>query len=381
MHKTSKSSSSRNEEKGRLKVMPRLTVLELCAGAGGQALGFERAGYEHVGLLEIDKDARETLRLNRPSWNVIEGDSGGDIHRFDGTVFAGIDVLAAGLPCPPWSKAGRQLGEADERNLFPAALQIIRQIRPQAILIENVSGITDPKFDEFRESWAAQITEMEYHVFDWHVLNASDFGVPQLRPRAAFVAVPRLWKDYFKWPKRRAATQTVGDVLYDLMAERGWRGAEAWRLRANKIAPTLVGGSKKHGGPDLGPTRAKREWAKLGVNAHLVAKQAPDPDFEGDPYLTVRMAARIQGFDKDWEFWGCKTSAYRQVGNAFPPPVAAELARVIRRCIRVGRRLRPEGGMVRPRLTNPNGAELGGQAVENPPLGEHAPNPFGEYTA
>ena len=87
--------------------MSKLTVLELCAGAGGQALGFERAGYAHVGLLEIDRDARNTLRFNRQSWNVIE-ESGGDIHHFDATPYAGgADVLAAGLPCPPWSKAGR----------------------------------------------------------------------------------------------------------------------------------------------------------------------------------------------------------------------------------------------------------------------------------
>jgi DNA (cytosine-5)-methyltransferase 1 len=110
------------------------------------------------------------------------------------------------------------------------------------------------------------------------------------------------------------------------MAERGWLGAKAWAARADDIAPTLVGGSKKHGGPDLGPTRARQAWASLGVNGKTLADLAPDPDFVGMPKLTVRMAARIQGFDDDWQFHGRKTAAYRQVGNAFPPPVAAAVA-------------------------------------------------------
>src|SRR5438309_2264631 len=168
--------------------MPKkLTVIELCAGAGGQALGFEEAGYKHVALLEVDSDARKTLMFNRPEWNVVEGHCKGDIHYFDGTDYAGTDVLAAGLPCPPWSKAGKQLGEDDERNLFPAAMRIIRQVKPKAILIENVSGIMDPKFARFRQAWADEINELGYHAFEWQLFNASDFGVSQLRPRAAFV--------------------------------------------------------------------------------------------------------------------------------------------------------------------------------------------------
>jgi DNA (cytosine-5)-methyltransferase 1 len=118
------------------------------------------------------------------------------------------------------------------------------------------------------------------------------------------------------------------------MAENGWKMAEQWRELANEIAPTLVGGSKKHGGPDLGPTRAKKAWAALSVDGRGIADKVPDPEFVGMPRLTVRMAARIQGFPDEWQFSGGKTAAYRQVGNAFPPPVAMAVGQEIVRCLK-----------------------------------------------
>jgi DNA (cytosine-5)-methyltransferase 1 len=119
------------------------------------------------------------------------------------------------------------------------------------------------------------------------------------------------------------------------MKQNGWKGADKWALRANEIAPTLVGGSKKHGGADLGPTRAKQRWAELGVDGLGLADAPPDKKFpvSSSPKLTVRMAARIQGFPDWWQFAGGKTAAYRQVGNAFPPPVAAAVGLAIRAAI------------------------------------------------
>lgn len=302
--------------------------LEVCAGAGGQALGLEIAGFRHVGLSEIDAQARATLRLNRPAWPVLEGPDA-DIKTLDARPFAGVDLLAGGLPCPPFSIAGKKLGEDDERNLFPDFLRLVDECRPKAILIENVRGLLAPEFEDFRTRLSASFDARGYWI-GFKLLNASDFGVPQLRPRVAIVGLPHATAPLFDWPApARQKTGTVGETLLPLMRANGWPRAEEWAKGANTIAPTLVGGSKKHGGPDLGPTRARNAWAALGVNGKSLAEDAPDAAFEGMPRLTVKMAAAIQGFPPDWTFAGRKTPAYRQVGNAFPPPVAAALGRAI----------------------------------------------------
>jgi DNA (cytosine-5)-methyltransferase 1 len=315
----------------------RLTTLELCAGAGGQALGLEEAGIDHAGLIEIDHYACTTLRYNRPRWNVIEQDL---TTLTDVSAFKGVDIVSGGLPCPPFSKAGKQLGENDERNMFPIAIDIVDQLRPRAVMIENVRGILDAVFEDYRKYIAGTLKKLGYTTA-WRLLNASDFGVPQLRPRVVFIAVQSGYADHFDWPEPgQVAPQTVGESLYDLMAANGWKGAMAWKKRANEIAPTIVGGSKKHGGPDLGPTRAKRAWAALGVNGHLLANEPPVHDFVGMPCLTVPMIARLQGFPSHWTFAGRKTNAYRQVGNAFPPPVASAVARKLAFCLTARRLVR-----------------------------------------
>ena len=313
-----------------------LSSVELCAGAGGQALGLERAGFSHEAVVEIDEHCRNTLRLNRPEWNVVE-DNQADISNFDGRPFRGIDLLAGGLPCPPFSVAGKQLGRKDERNLFPDALRLVDETRPKAVMIENVRGFLDAVFADYRQQLKRQLSKLGY-VTDWHLFNASDFGVPQLRPRVVIVAMRRDFADQFSWPVPNCNTPpTVGEILIDLMSEKRWRGAVRWRDQADEIAPTIVGGSKKHGGPDLGPTRAKRAWATLGVDGMGIANEAPDRNFVGMPRLTVRMVARLQGFPDSWEFSGRKTAAYRQVGNAFPPPVASAVATNILEALTVRR--------------------------------------------
>lgn len=307
----------------------KLTSLELCAGAGGQALGLEMAGFEHVALVEIDKDASATLRLNRPNWNTLNL----DLKAFDASGFEGVDLVAGGVPCPPFSKAGKQLGAEDERNLFDEAIRIVREAKPRAVMLENVRGLLDDCFADYRAHILSQLHALGYET-EWKLLNASDFGVPQLRPRAILVAVRKdLWKK-FAWPEETPCRKTVGEILGDLMAAEGWTGSQAWVGKANAIAPTLVGGSKKHGGPDLGPTRARKAWAALGVDGSGVADEPPAKDFEGMPKLTTRMAARLQGFPDEWSFWGRKTTTYRQIGNAFPPPVARAVGLAIAKALK-----------------------------------------------
>jgi DNA (cytosine-5)-methyltransferase 1 len=188
-------------------------------------------------------------------------------------------------------------------------------------MIENVPGLLNTEFEYYREVILSDLKKLGYKSF-WEKINASDYGVPQLRPRAILVSLKKDIADRFHWPELKVKPKSVGQTLRNLMSANGWKLAAQWAKEANKIAPTIVGGSKKHGGPDLGPTRAKVAWAALGVNGHLIAETAPPPDFNGMPHLTVEMVARLQGFPGDWHIVGKKTNAYRQVGNAFPPPVA-----------------------------------------------------------
>jgi DNA (cytosine-5)-methyltransferase 1 len=308
-------------------VVEELTSVEICAGAGGQASGLERAGFEHELAVEIEPPAAATLRLNRPEWNVFEG----DVREVDGRAFRGIDLLAGGVPCPPFSVAGKQLGADDERDLFPEALRLVREAKPTAVMLENVKGLASQRFAPYRNSVLEEFDALGYDT-DWKLLESASFGVPQLRPRFILVAMKRRYFKKFSWGVRDTHITTVGEALYPAMAAEGWLGAKAWAARANRVAPTLVGGSKKHGGADLGPTRAKAAWLALGVNGKGIADDAPNADTPTDhiPKLTLGMAATVQGFSSDWQIFGRKTAAYRQIGNAFPPPVAEAIGLQIR---------------------------------------------------
>jgi DNA (cytosine-5)-methyltransferase 1 len=291
----------------------------------------EQAGFYHQALVEIDDHACATLRLNRPQWKVIKK----DLKSFTGTEYRGVDLLSGGVPCPPFSVAGKQLGEADERDLFPEMLRLAEVLEPSAVLIENVRGILADQFDGYRDQIDLRLADLGL-TSEWKLVQASDFGVPQLRPRVVLVALRPEARSVFQWPQPSDyPPPTVGEALVTAMAEGGWTGAHSWAKQADKIAPTLVGGSKKHGGPDLGPTRAKKAWADLGVNAMTLAETPPAPDHDGMPRLTVAMAALLQGFPPDWIFSGRKTNAYRQVGNAFPPPVAKAIGQEIFRAVMI----------------------------------------------
>ncbi|WP_326765766.1 DNA cytosine methyltransferase [Streptomyces sp. NBC_01591] len=389
-----------------------LTSIEICAGAGGQAIGLHAAGFKHLALVEIDEHAATTLTdniksLDGWSWEREHCDViNNDVNEFrplpskkfpeaglkKPSKFLGgpllrreLDLLAGGVPCPPFSHAGKQLGKDDERDLFPRMLELVDELRPKAVMIENVRGIKDAKFEEYRTYIEARLQGgrakrpetgleedfegLDYKVCKWEVLEASDFGVPQLRPRAVLVAIRKdvLGDLEFVWPTATGAPKSVFEALSDSMearyqpylemggdiADEARKCLDDWKDRASKaaankkdggIAPTLVGGSKKHGGADLGPSRAKASWKQLGVSGMGVANDYEESKKKGSrgrdlfrpdgPMLTVEQAAIIQGFPQDWKFSGGKTAQYRQVGNAFPPPVAEAVGKAIAAVLR-----------------------------------------------
>lgn len=310
--------------------MANLKSVEVCAGAGGQALGLEMAGFDHLACVEIDPHACDTLRLNRPDWHVVEG----NLREWTpGEHLVGVDLLAGGVPCPPFSLAGKQLGGDDERDLFPEMIRLASELDPTAIMIENVRGLMSRKFDVYRQEVVRNFEDLGYVNCGWRTLNAAHFGVPQARQRAILVMAKPDVAEAFVWPEVQETGLSVGEALFPLMSANGWVGATEWALTATDVAPALVGGSKKHGGADLGPTRAKAAWAKLGVDGKGIANEAPPRDFAGSPRLTIEMAAVIQGFPADWKISGRKTAAYRQIGNAFPPPVAAAVGAQLKKAV------------------------------------------------
>lgn len=217
-----------------------LTSVEICTGAGGQALGLHKAGFVHRAVVEIDPHACATLRANHPEWNVLEQDL---LAEWDASAYAGVDLLAGGVPCPPFSKAGRQLGADDERDLFPRALDLAEVLQPKAVMLENVRGLLDPVFAEYREGVNQRLRDLGYEP-SWRLLNASDYGVPQLRPRVILVAIRKGLRE-FEWPEpQKEPALTVGEALKDLMAANGWEGADRWAQRANTVAPTSLEGPR-----------------------------------------------------------------------------------------------------------------------------------------
>ncbi|MBX3531992.1 MAG: DNA (cytosine-5-)-methyltransferase [Rhizobiaceae bacterium] len=307
------------------------TVLEVCAGAGGQAIGLHAAGFHHVGLVEIDADAAQTMRHNRPQWPVIEA----DLRGLDLSALKGVDLLAGGVPCQPYSAAGERLGAHDERDLFPEALRLVRELEPRAVMLENVTGTQTVGNAVNRLRILSELSALGYDA-EWRILNGPDFGLPQKRRRAILVAFKPGIMHRFRWPsplERRAPT--VGEALYDLMAANGWKHVDAWKERANGYAPTLIGGSQKKLGIDLAQPKSRESWLRIGVDANGRTRRAPEPDAPADhtPKLTLEMMARLQDFPRDWQFQGSDLQQFRQIANAFPPAMAQSVGLAIMRAL------------------------------------------------
>ncbi|MFF1710727.1 DNA cytosine methyltransferase [Streptomyces sp. NPDC058268] len=313
--------------------MSGLRFVDVCSGGGGLALGLEQAGFEPVLLLDDKPVACETLRMNKPTWNVLQT----DLLDFDPVDFQetyDVDLLSAGLPRVKSSATAKRVETGIELRLLQAAVYLAHAVQPRALLIENVPGLVDDEaFEEVRTFIQGELEHLGYG-FHWFIINAADFGVPQDRKQGVLVALKQEFFHSFRQPDPTVTSHiSAGQALLASMSARGWADAAAWAGQADQVAPTLVGGSENRGGADLGLTGTKKAWARMGINGGAFADEVPGPDgvqesdTSGSPLkkLTVEQAATLQSFPADWHFAGKKTARYRQIGHASPPPVGKAL--------------------------------------------------------
>ncbi|MFE9333755.1 DNA cytosine methyltransferase [Streptomyces sp. NPDC006925] len=313
--------------------MSGLRFVDVCAGAGGLSLGLEAAGFEPVLLLDNKPAACGTLRMNRPAWHVLEADLLSFSPSRHQQIYD-VDLLAAGLPRVKSSATVARTDTEAELRLLEATLYLAHAVRPRALLIENVPELVDAAdFEPVRDFIRRELEHLGYR-FEWFVLNAADFGVPQVRRQGLLVALRTEYFEGFRPPEPTVHEHlSVGRALRRSMAMGGWPEADRWAAQAAGVAPTLVGGSDRRGGADLGPTGTKKAWARMGVDGGTVADSVPGPHFHWLPEagrhgmvrITTAQAALLQGFPPDWTFSGRKTARYRQIGHASPPPVGEAL--------------------------------------------------------
>ncbi|MDD1498842.1 DNA (cytosine-5-)-methyltransferase [Agrobacterium sp. CNPSo 3708] len=295
-------------------------VIELCAGAGGLALGLERAGFENVALIEKNRNATATLRANRPHWNVVEA----DVRKMDFTQYRdrGIDLLTGGLPCTPFSTVGQKKGQYDKNDLMREGLRAVREIAPKAFMFETVEGFLHSRHSDYVAFLLREFSKAGYPT-EIHRINARDYGVAQNRSRIMLLGLRKDLAGTFRMPRKFPELHTnVGIALADLMGENGWSGAEAW-LKSMRdrdyLSDTIRGyqGSAREG-------EAIRS-GKQQLRYAPPAKAAPTDEEASKkgfvPGLTNEMRARLQGFPEDWHFVGGIGAVADQIGNAVVPAV------------------------------------------------------------
>lgn len=303
--------------------MPKISVLDLQAGAGGQLLGLERAGFQPIGAVERDLDSRATIEKNR-SWLTVESVAAWEL--IVGSKSPEV-IVANLLKNESSTLTVEAKGDSDP---FISAINAAVRFDPRAFLLQGVPSYMSHAQRRRRMEISDLAAGFGFQAF-WRTVDSSHFGVPHARRRAVLVAIrPEAFKR-FDWPAPTYGELSVGDLLLPYMSERGWPGAAKWAELARGTAPTLIGGSKRHGGADLGPTRTKQSWLALGIDPRGLADQAPGREFMAGslPRLTNRMAAALQGFPEDWAFSGSKTSVYRQVAAAVSPLTAESLGRAL----------------------------------------------------
>lgn len=320
------------------------TVLELFAGAGGLAIGLEKAGLKCVALNEIDKWACETLRKNRPNWNVLEG----DIKSFDFTNYKDkVDVVTGGFPCQAFSYAGKKLGLNDARGtLYYEFARVVQEVNPSICIGENVRGLLSHEKGKTLQGMISILDEIGYKVVPVQVLKAINFKVPQKRERLILVGVRKDIDIDFEYPKPHRKIYNLRDALkkgelfdcdvpkskgakypdykkriLDLIPQKGY-----WRDLPLDIQKDYMGGSFYLGGGKTGMAR-RIGWEEpsLTLTCSPAQKQTErcHPD-ETRPF-TVSEYARIQTFPDEWEFSGSMAQQYKQIGNAVPVNLGQEV--------------------------------------------------------
>lgn len=324
------------------------TSAELFAGAGGLALGMEKAGFNHLLLNEFDHSACETLRHNRPDWNVIEG----DIHEIDFTPFHGkIDFLSGGFPCQAFSYAGKRLGFEETRGtLFFELARAVKEIQPLVFMGENVRGLVEHDNGRTLQTIKNVISELGYTLIEPRVMRALQYNVPQKRERLILIAIRNDIAPYvsFKWPDVCTSVRTLRDAFYagelfdtDVPLSEGQKYPESkqkvmelvpeggdWRSLPENVAREYMKGSYNLGGGKTGMARRlAMDEPSLTLTCAPAQKQTERcHPLETRP-LTVREYARIQTFPDDWHFSGNMTAQYKQIGNAVPVNFAWAIGR------------------------------------------------------
>jgi len=310
----------------------KLTSLEICSGAGGAAIGLHAAGFKSVGLIERNADAIKTLIVNNQLGPIFDR----DVRKMNFSAYEGkIDLFAGGVPCQPHSSLGRRKGENDERDLFAYSVKLIKQIKPRAVILENVSGFGQRQTAVYRSRIIANLHAAGYDA-EIFAIRASDYGLGQARPRLVLVAMRDGLMTRFKMPPILTSEPlTLGAALRDLMGANGWLGADAWAERANLVGPTIVGGSEKSGQLGFSSSFQLDEWYRLGIDGRSIADEAPSAAAPLDhlPFLTLQMGAALQGFPRGWTFTGNKAAQRRQVANAFPPILACAIGLAVREAL------------------------------------------------
>ena len=341
-------------EESKVKPVKPFTLVELFAGAGGLAIGLEKAGFKSKLLNEIDKKACDTLRLNRPKWNVVEG----DISNIDFTEYLNkIDVVSGGFPCQAFSYAGKKRGFEDTRGtLFFEFARTVKEINPKVLVAENVRGLL--KHDDGRtlDTIKKIIDELGYDLVEPRVLKAIFFRVPQKRERLILVGIRKdISKNVqFNWPAPYKRIMTMKDALIkgplfktDVPKSGGQTYPERkveilskvpeggyWRDLDDDLQREYMGGSYFLGGGKTGMAR-RLAWDEpsLTLTTAPAQKQTERCHPSETRPLTVREYARIQTFPDDWEFAGSISSQYKQIGNAVPVNLAHALGRSLIRLL------------------------------------------------